>query len=744
MRAVSSAGTWKTPNPTWAIAEPSFRGSIGTGMAGSPRFGHERRHGSWQHASPQPGVAPRRECIRPVSGHTGSMPLIRDVEPAHLSPYLAQHTDNPVRWWTWCDEAFAEAAERDVPVLVSIGYSACHWCHVMAHESFEDPDTAALMNELFVCIKVDREERPDVDAVYMQATQAMTGRGGWPMTVFAFPDGRPFFAGTYFPRESRGGQMGFGDLCRRIDEVWRRQRSELAEQADGLTEAIASGDELTPTTSSPGVTELDGAVTATLAQVDARHGGFGGAPKFPQSMSLDLLLRHHVRTGDRAALTAATTSLDAMASGGIYDHLGGGFARYSTDDRWLVPHFEKMLYDQALLVPVYLHAWQVTGEARYLQVVAETIDYVRRDLRHPAGGFYAAEDADSEGVEGKFYVWSLDELRTVTGADADAAVDWYGVTPAGNWEGTSILERPVRGDLLRPDAVERARAALLAARETRVRPGLDHKVLTEWNALMSAAVAEAAAATGDADWRAMAVANAEFLLAHLRGPDGRWLRSWQGPVDDPDGGRAQFLAYAGDHAALLEAFVRLAELTGEARWLTEARSVADALIDRFWDDEAGGVFTTAVDADALVTRPKDLMDNATPSANSLAAVGLARLAALTGEEGYRERARAVVRLLGEVAGRHPTAFAHLLVAVELLEVGTTEIVITGDRPDLVAEVQRRWLPDAVLAWGERQDTPLWEGRTESGPDGRAYVCRGYVCEAPATTVGELATRLPHA
>jgi uncharacterized protein YyaL (SSP411 family) len=669
------------------------------------------------------------------------MPLIRDVEPAHLSPYLAQHTDNPVRWWTWCDEAFAEAADRDVPVLVSIGYSACHWCHVMAHESFEDPDTAELMNDLFVCVKVDREERPDVDAVYMQATQAMTGRGGWPMTVFAFPDGRPFFAGTYFPRDSRGGQMGFRDLCGRIDQVWREQRSELAEQADGLTEAIATGDVVTPADTAPELTVLDDAVVAMLAQIDPRHGGFGGAPKFPQSMSLDLLLRHHVRTGDPAALAAATASLDAMASGGIYDHLGGGFARYSTDDRWLVPHFEKMLYDQALLVPVYLHAWLVTGEERYRQVVAETIEYVRRDLAHPAGGFYAAEDADSEGVEGKFYVWSLDEVRAVTGDDADDAVEWYGVTATGNWEGTSILERPVRGDLLRPPGVERARVALLAARETRVRPGLDHKVLTEWNALMLVALAEAAAATGNEHWRDAAVANAEFLLTHLRGPDGRWLRSWQGPTDDPGSGRAQYLAYAGDHAALLEAFVCLAELTGEARWLDEARSVADALLERFWDDAAGGVFTTAADAEGLVVRPKDLMDNATPSANSLAAVGLARLAAVTGDERYRARAEAIVRLLGEVAARHPTAFAHLLVAVELLQAGTTEIVVTGDRPDLVREVHRRWLPDAVLAWGDRGDSPLWEGRAETGSDGRAYVCRGYVCEAPATTPAELASRL---
>jgi uncharacterized protein YyaL (SSP411 family) len=668
------------------------------------------------------------------------MPLIRDVEPAHLSPYLAQHVDNPVRWWTWSDEAFAEAAERDVPVLISVGYSACHWCHVMAHESFEDPGVAALMNELFVCVKVDREERPDVDAVYMEATQAMTGQGGWPMTVFAFPDGRPFFAGTYFPKVSRGAHMGFPELCQRVADVWREQREALAEQAEGLTEAIGTGATLAPSTEGLGDDPVAEAVGALLEQVDHQHGGFGRAPKFPQAMSIDVLLRHHARTGDQQALDAAVLALDAMASGGIYDHLGGGFARYSTDERWLVPHFEKMLYDQALLVPAYLHAWQLTGEPRFRQVVEETIEYVLRDLRHPAGGFFAAEDADSEGVEGKVYVWSSDEVRDVCEADADAAIAWYGVTDHGNWEGTNILERPVRGDLVRPDAVERARAALFDARERRVRPGLDHKVLTEWNALMLAALAEAAAATGDERWIAAAVANAEFLVGHLRDPDGRWLRSWQGP-DDPSAGRAQFLAYAGDHGALVEAFVRLYEATGDPRWLDEARTTAEALAALFWDDAAGGVFTTGTDADQLVTRPKDLMDNATPAANSTAAVGLARLAALTGDTAAASRAEAIVALLADPMRRHPTAFGHLLVAADLLARGTTEIVVTGERPDLVAAVQRRWLPGAVLAWGPPAGGPLWEGRHEEGADGRAYVCRGYTCGLPATTVEQLEGQL---
>ena len=664
---------------------------------------------------------------------------------SETSPYLRQHADNPVDWYPWGDEAWAAARGRDVPVLISIGYSSCHWCHVMAHESFEDTEVGGLVNELFVSIKVDREERPDVDAVYMDAVQAMTGSGGWPMTVFCLPDGRPFFAGTYFPRDTRGGQMGFVELCQRIDELWRTRRADLEEQAEKVTEAIATGERVTAAETPPGVEVLDEAVKALLGQADRRHGGFGRAPKFPQTMSIDTLLRHHRRTGDPDSLEVAVLSLDAMASGGIYDHLGGGFARYSTDGRWLVPHFEKMLYDQALLVRAYLHAWQVTGEPRFRQVLDETIGYVLRDLRHPLGGFYSAEDADSEGVEGRFYVWSLEELRAVAGDDADAAIEWWGVTTGGNWEGTNILERPVRGDLLRPPEVERARAALFAARQQRVRPGLDDKVLTEWNALMLAALAEAAAATGDEAWAEAALTNAEFLCARLRRDDGRWLRSWQGPIDaGPDGGEAKILAYAADHGALVEAFVRVAELTGEARWLDEAAATATSLVELFWDDEAGGVFTTGSDAEALVTRPKELMDNALPSGNSLAAVGLLRLAALTGDEALGDRAAAIVRLLGGPASRVPTAFGHLLLAAELLARGTTEVVVSGDRPDLLEELRRHWLPLAVTAWGAPTDSPLWEGRHDHGSDGRAYVCRGFACQVPATTPEQLAAQLASA
>jgi hypothetical protein len=651
---------------------------------------------------------------------------------AETSPYLRQHAENPVDWYPWGDEAFAAARARDVPILLSIGYSACHWCHVMAHESFEDPDVAAVMNRLFVNVKVDREERPDVDDLYMEATQAMTGQGGWPMTVVCAPDGRPFFAGTYFPKERRGGMIGFVELCERIDELWRTQRADLLDQADQLTGALGRSALVAPAPDVPTVDEVDAAIDALLEAADPEHGGLGGAPKFPQPMAQEALAAAAAR-GDERALGALVTTLDAMASGGIYDHLGGGFARYAVDDVWLVPHFEKMLYDNALLIRLYTHGWLLTGEARYRQVLAETIDYVLRDLRQPGGGTSSAEDADSEGEEGRFYVWSDTQVREVLGAGADAARHWYGFRPGGNFEhGTTIPNRlHARGELLRPPEVEAARQALFEARGQRVRPGLDDKVLTEWNAYLVAALAEAGAAAGEPSWVAAAVETAEFLLAELRRPDGRWLRSWQA-----DAG-ARHLAYATDHGALVDAFTRLAEATGEARWIDHARTAADALIELFWDDERGGVFTTGHDAPALVARTKDLMDNATPGANGLAAVGLLRLAALTDDARYREHGEAVVRLLGAMAVEHPTALGHVLAAVDLVARGTTEIVIPGDRPDLVAAVRRRHLPNAVLAWGERYESPLWEGRE----DGQAYVCRGYACLLPATDVATLERQL---
>jgi uncharacterized protein YyaL (SSP411 family) len=652
------------------------------------------------------------------------------------SPYLRQHADNPVDWQPWGEEAFAEARERDVPVLLSIGYSACHWCHVMAHESFEDEDTAAVMNEHFVNIKVDREQRPDVDAVYMEATQAMTGHGGWPMTVFLTPDGEPFQCGTYYPKQRRHGMPAFVEVLAAIDDLWRTKRADLLEQAAQLTDHLQRSGLPSPEGRAlPGPDVVDGAVDGLLALHDDARGGFGRAPKFPQSMAIDLLLR----SGRPVAVEAAVISLEAMVSGGMWDHLGGGFARYSVDDVWLVPHFEKMLYDQALLLRAYLHGWQVTGSATLRQVVEELVGYVLRDLRLPDGGFASAEDADSEGEEGLFYTWTPDELAAVLGEDgARQAAAFWGVTDGGNFEGRSILNRlHAPGQLARPAEVEALRAALFEERSTRVRPGRDDKVLTEWNALFVAALAEAGGALGRTDWIEAAEAAGDFLLAALRRDDGRWLRSWQRD-EDGGGGRASVLAFAADHAALVDAFTRLYEATGRARWLAEATAAADALLDLFWDEADGGVFTTGHDAERLVARQKDLLDNATPSATSLAANGLLRLAALTGADRYRERAGDLLRILGPIAAKHPLALPHLLAAVDLSAGGIDEIVVTGDRADLLAVVRAAWRPRSVLAWGERFDSPLWEGRPD---DGKAYVCRGFVCESPVGTVDALATVL---
>jgi len=652
------------------------------------------------------------------------------------SPYLQQHKDNPVDWYPWGDEAFARARDEDRPILLSVGYAACHWCHVMAHESFEDEATATLMNELFVNVKVDREERPDVDAVYMEAVQAMTGSGGWPMTVFLTPDGRPFYGGTYYPNKPRHGMPAFEQVLRAVDEGWRDKRTEVGEQAARLTLALGRMSGLAPPAADAALP--DGAAILTRARdalarrFDTHWGGFGPAPKFPQPDTLELLLRAHARQpGDAEALAMVVTTLDAMASGGMYDHLGGGFARYSTDGRWLVPHFEKMLYDQALLVRAYLHAWQVTGEERFLQVLGETVDYVRRHLRHPEGGFYSSEDADSEGHEGTFYVWTVEELRALLGDDADAAIEWWGVSRPGNFEGRNILHRPERGDLQRPEAIERAREVLFAAREQRVRPGLDDKVITEWNGLFLSALAEAAAATGRQDWMADARTNGEFLLHKLRRGDGRWLRAWQG------GRPGRHLALAADYAALVDGFIRLAEAAGEARWVAWAEETADAMLRLFWDDEAGGLFTTGADAERLITRAKDLVDNAVPSANGTAAVALLRLAALTGNDRYRERGEAILRLLAPVAEQHPSALTRTVAALDLASAPITEIAVVGDRPDLVRAVQSRYLPNAVLAWGERYPSPLFESRT----DGLAYVCENYACQAPVSGVEELLAQL---
>lgn len=657
------------------------------------------------------------------------------------SPYLRQHRDNPVDWYAWGPEAFAEAKERNVPVLLSIGYSACHWCHVMAHECFEDAEVAARMNELFVNVKVDREERPDVDAIYMDAVQAMTGRGGWPMTVFMTPDGEPFYGGTYYPKEAflklldainGDGENGEGG-------IWTTRQADVRKNVTQLVKAISASAELTAGDDLPDVEQLNNAVQGLGKAFDPEWGGFGQAPKFPSSFNLELMLRAYMSNGADAAKNIITTTLDAMCSGGMYDHIGGGFARYSVDREWLVPHFEKMLYDQALLCRTYLHGLIVLGSQQWRQVLGETIGYVLSTLQHPDGGFYSAEDADSldadgNSVEGAFYTWTPDEVRAamhdVKPAIVDATIEWYGITDEGNWAdapGRSIPNRmQARGVLQRPKEINYGTYRMAQARQQRPRPGLDDKIITEWNAMFLSTLAEAAAVFNNADWKAAAIKNGEFLLRELRRPDGRWNRSWQADGEP----QARHDALAADHAALVDAFTRLAECTGEARWITAAVETADTMLDWFWDPVHGGLYTTAEDAEELIVRQKDLKDTAMPSANSTAAHALYRLAGLTGEQRYANQADRILHLLNTQVDKGIGMYSNALIAADLRRRGTTEIVIVGDRPDILRMAQSIWRPDTVLAWGEPYDSPLWEGRTE----GKVYVCRDHTCQAPQDTV----------
>jgi uncharacterized protein YyaL (SSP411 family) len=650
------------------------------------------------------------------------------------SPYLRQHAHQPVHWYRWGDEAFAEARRRDVPIIVSIGYSACHWCHVMAHECFDDPEVARVMNDSFVNVKVDREERPDVDALYMEAFQKLTGRGGWPLNVFIDPTGRPFHGVTYVPRNQIIG------LLTAVSDAWRDRRGELDTQAATLIEAIERSAAISAVSSVPGLDLVNRCLQPIAAGFDAEFGGFGTAPKFPHTMHLELILRAYLWGGSSDAQRVIETSLDAMASGGIHDHLGGGFARYSVDREWMVPHFEKMLYDQAQMARLYLRAALVTRTERWMRVAAEIIGYVLSRLQDPAGGWYSAEDADSpdpskpghHGTEGLFYTWTPDEVREVLGPDAPDALSWWGIDDQGHLDGRSIPHRGhARGQLDRPAEIEALRARLLAARQQRPRPGLDDKVLTEWNAMFLSVLSEAAAVSRREDWTRAAVRNGEFLAQTMRDEHHRWHRSWQA-----DGG-PRHRAIAIDHAWLVDAFTRLGELTGTAMWTQIAIDTADTMLDHFWDAGPGGLYTVADDAEVLVVRQKDLIDGATPSANSVAASALLRLAALTGERRYHHHAEQILQLLGGVLQRSPTAASQGLIAIDEYRRGITEVVVTGERPDLVRVAHAVWRPDTVIAWGEPFDSPLWQGR----PDGYGFVCRDNVCLKPSDTPENLLARL---
>ena len=671
---------------------------------------------------------------------------------SETSPYLLQHADNPVDWYPWGPEALERARREDRPILLSIGYAACHWCHVMERESFEDPETAALMNEHFVSIKVDREERPDVDAIYMDAVQAMTGHGGWPLTAFLTPEGKPFYAGTYFPNEDRHGLPAFKKVLTAIANTWHERRSEVEEQGQRVVDALARPGAVSGSTDPLTTDLLHDALRNLRRTFDERWGGFGSAPKFPQAMALGFVLRSHLR-GMPDALEMLTRTLDRMAAGGMYDQVGGGFHRYSVDERWHVPHFEKMLYDNAQLIGLYTRAWQVTRRDEYRRIAVESTDYLLREMQHPDGGFFSSQDADSEGIEGAFYVWHYDELVSLVGHDV---ATFFGSTPDGNWEaGVNVLWRPnpleaVAAELGRePDELEReveqGRSRLREARERRERPATDDKVLAGWNGLAAAALAEAGRAFGVERYLDAAVRAATFVLETLR-QDGRLLRSWR------DGRRGR-PAYADDHALMAGACLTLYETTFDLVWFEHARSLCDELLARFWDRERGGFYQAGSDAERLVVRPKELFDNAVPSGNSAAADVLLRIALLTGEQEYERAAVSALRLVRGAMSQAPVGFGLALSALDLYVSPAREVAIVGD-PDaddtraLASEVNvKRFLPNHVLAVAapddmvSRERVALLRGRVARDGNATAYVCERFNCKLPVTDPRALAIQL---
>ncbi len=668
------------------------------------------------------------------------------------SPYLLQHQFNPVDWYPWGEEAFAKARSENKPILLSVGYSACHWCHVMERESFENDAIAALMNRYYVCIKVDREERPDVDAIYMGAVQMMTDQGGWPMTVFLTPDGKPFYGGTYFPPVDMYGRPGFPRILEAVAEAWRNQQVELTLQGDEFAERLETdlAANLTDVILTPKI--LDNAFDKLAQNFDPTYGGFGTAPKFPQPANLDFLLRYHARTKRQEPLAMVEKTLQRMALGGMYDQLGGGFHRYSTDQEWLAPHFEKMLYDNAQLAQTYAHAFQITGKQFYKDIATETLEYVLREMTSPSGGFYSAQDADSEGVEGKFFVWTPDEIKALLG-ERDAAVfsAFYDVTEQGNWEGHSILR--VVADVnqlaprfnLQPDEaaqiIDTARMKLLTERDKRVKPGLDDKILTAWNGLMLAAFAECGSIFERDDFIGAARSNAEFLLAnHTTGENNeRLLRTSRG-------GAAKLNGYLEDYAFFADGLIHLYQATLEQHWLDEATKFTQTMVEQFWDEASGGFFATSADHEALIQRPKDWDDNAVPAGNTVACEVLLKIAALTGNTDLTKRVERVLRRLGSVLEKHPAGFARMLGVLDLHMSGITEIALLGDKNSaefhsLLLAAFKPYLPNKLIASANSEETeptiPFLRDRVAVEGKATAYVCRNFSCSLPVTTPDEL-------
>ncbi|HJO32712.1 MAG TPA: thioredoxin domain-containing protein [Anaerolineales bacterium] len=680
--------------------------------------------------------------------------------PNHLagesSPYLLQHKDNPVDWYPWGDDALTRARVEGKPIFLSIGYSACHWCHVMEHESFENADLAALLNTDFISIKVDREERPELDTIYMDAVVAMTGHGGWPMSVWLTPQGVPFYGGTYFPPERRGQHPGFGEVLGSIAQAWKERRPELLQGSEQLLKRLsASNNSLSNQSTQPLTTGTLDRATRTLWQgFDARNGGWSAAPKFPQPMVIEFLLQQHYRTGDALALAMAEETLRAMACGGIYDQLGGGFHRYSVDTNWLVPHFEKMLYDNSQLARLYLHAYQLTGKGLYRRIATETLDYVLREMTHSQGGFYSTQDADSEGQEGKFFVWSADEIRATVPQHAELVMAALGVTAHGNFEGVNVLHVKLSTEALGAHfgmveadvntEIARARAALWARREERVWPGLDDKIITAWNGLMLAAVAEAARVLDRADYRTAAIRNAEFLLDTLRGRHGRLLRTWRA------GSSAKLNAYLSDYACLAEGLLQLYQTTFDQRWYLAAHQLADSMLAHFSVQNGAVFFDTSADHETLVVRPKTLQDNTTPSGSAMAAGVLLKLGAYSGEGRFTEAAENALRTVQNLAGSHPTSFGRWLQALSFAVSSGHEIAIIGapdatDTRALLAAAQHPYRPHQVVACCESPDNevliPLLSGRTQKGNKATAYVCRDFECRLPVTDADALRRQL---